>query len=121
MNFSLPKKGKLKSKKRIEKLFSEGSRIKEGPLQLVYCKNEDGLGIQVGFSAPKRSMRFAVHRNRIKRLLRESYRLQISSFSALTNSNYSLMFVYIGKQIPKQHEVHKLMELTLTKWVHKLN
>ena len=55
---------------------AEGKHVKSFPLRLIYSPlNHDGeFPIKVGFSVPKRNVKLAVDRNRIKRLMREVYR-----------------------------------------------
>ena len=79
---------------RIQKLFQEGNSLKKYPIKLLYLAvDSQEINNQVLISVPKRKVRRAVHRNRIKRLIRESYRKQKS----LLSSSYSLAFVYMGK------------------------
>ena len=78
MKFTLGKKERLKSKKLIEKLYAEGKSIKVFPFRMVFLQvqHTSDFPFQVGFSVPKRNFKLAVSRNRIKRLMRETYRLQ---------------------------------------------
>ena len=77
MSFSYPKKEKLKSQKRIEQLFSEGKSVNAYPLRMVYLKSDfnGNTTFKTGVTVSKRNFKKAVDRNRIKRLLREAYRL----------------------------------------------
>ena len=72
MSFTYRKKDKLKSKKLIEQLFTEGKSISAYPLRLVYLKTafEDQSLLKTGVSVSKRLHKTAVARNRIKRLIR---------------------------------------------------
>lgn len=100
MSLSYPKKEKLKSKKLIEQLFSEGKSISAYPLRMVYLKTEYGdetVQFKTGVSVSKRNFKNAVDRNRIKRLLREAYRLNKSVYFNNILSSYALMILYIGK------------------------
>ncbi|MCX2679040.1 ribonuclease P protein component [Galbibacter sp. EGI 63066] len=102
MDQSFPKKEKLKSVKRIEQLFTEGSVVSKYPLRLVYLKTEDEeVKIKAGVSVSKRNFKKAVDRNRIKRLMREAYRLNKHLFfTAAGSSSYAMMFLYTGKEMP---------------------
>ena len=68
---------RLKNKKLIERLFDSGQSITVFPLKAVYLNTsfEDEVAAKVGVSVSKRLFGSAVDRNRIKRLLREVYRL----------------------------------------------
>lgn len=93
------KKDKLKSKKLIEQLFTEGKAITAYPLRLVYIKTEfdDNSTIKTGVSVSKRLHKTAVARNRIKRLLREAYRLNKPLYFNNSSASYAFMILYLSK------------------------
>jgi len=99
MSFSYPKKEKLKSKKLIEQLFSEGNSVSAFPLRMVYLKTEfeDDVQFKTGVSTSKRNFKKAVDRNHIKRLLREAYRLNKTAYFNNISESYALMILYISK------------------------
>lgn len=99
MDQSYKKIEKLKGQKLIEKLFSEGKSIAVYPLRLVYLKTnfDDSVSIKSGFSVSKRNFKKAVDRNRIKRLMREAYRLNKSAYFNNIPDQYAFMILYIGK------------------------
>ena len=99
MDQSFKKIEKLKSQKLIEKLFSEGKSVAVYPLRLVYLKTnfEDPVQIKTGVSVSKRNFKTAVARNRIKRLMREAYRLNKASYFDNIPDKYAFMILYIGK------------------------
>lgn len=100
MKFTFDKTEKLKSEKLIEKLFLEGKSVVAYPLRLVYTEIifEEMIRAKVGVSVSKRHFKRAVDRNRIKRQMREAYRLQKASFFNNSSSTYALMILYIGKE-----------------------
>jgi ribonuclease P protein component len=99
MSFSYSKKEKLKSQKLIDQLFSEGKSISAFPLRMVYLKTEfkETIQFKTGVSVSKRNFKSAVDRNRIKRLLREAYRLNKAVHFNNISGSYALMILYIGK------------------------
>ena len=115
MSFSYPKKEKLKSQKLIEQLFSEGKSVSAYPLRMVYLKTEfeDDTQFKTGVSASKRNFKKAVDRNRIKRLLREAYRLNKATYFNNISSCYTLMILYIGKDGTDFASVDKKMKQLL--------
>ena len=74
--FFLRKEHKLKSRKAIELLFGKGKSFTNFPFRICWQWVSDEVGIKVGFTASSRNFKNATDRNRIKRLMREAYRLQ---------------------------------------------
>lgn len=108
MRFKLGKNQKLKSRKVIARLFQEGKSIKEFPVKMIYLPiDKDSLCVQnqVAFSVPKRNFKLAVDRNRIKRLLREAYRLNQHTFFSDNSENYYIMLIYMSSKMPTYKEI----------------
>ena len=74
---TFPKAERLCNYHRVNKLFREAKVLKKYPLKLLYTPIEGSTQpTQLLISVPKRLMKKAVDRNRMKRLIRESYRHQ---------------------------------------------
>lgn len=117
MDNSYPKKEKLKSKKRITQLFAEGRSVSIYPIKLIYLETKgQEAAIQVGVAVPKKNFKSAVERNRIKRLLRESYRLNKATVFNNTRSEFAFLFLYLGKEMPTFQEVERKMKSLLQKF-----
>ena len=116
-SFSFSKSEKLKSKKLIEKLFVEGKNVTNFPLKLIYVHNgtEKDVPIKAGVTVPKRRFKKAVDRNRIKRLLREAYRLNKHIIFNNIEGNYALLILYLGNEMPSYEHIEKSMVDALTK------
>lgn len=71
---------RLKLRKQIETLFQTGEAFSVFPLRIVYriipATDASASPVQVGFSIPKKRIKKANGRNRIRRLLKEAWRLQ---------------------------------------------
>jgi len=100
MRNTYPKAEKLKSQKQIEFLFSEGKSVAVYPLRMVFVKIPDTEmhEIKIGVSASKKNFKLATQRNRIKRLLREAYRLNKSILRDEINGSYVMMLMYQSKE-----------------------
>jgi ribonuclease P protein component len=121
MNASYSHKEKLKSEKLISKLFLEGKSVSAYPLRMVYLKAifDEDIKVKAGVSVSKRNFKRAVDRNRIKRLLREAYRLQKGTFFNNMTTQYAFMILYIGKEKPTYLEVEAKMTQLLQKFIEK--
>lgn len=116
---SLKKSERLKHRKKIDELFQNGKSFAIYPLRIYYKveklsaevttqpDNANGLeqkqGVLAGVGVSKRHFRKAVDRNRIKRLLRESYRTQKHGLTGLVDSlqiRVDLFLIYTGRELP---------------------
>jgi len=123
-SFSLKKQERLSSKKIIDKLFAEGDSILQYPLKIVFLKTKlpSDFLVQAGFTASKRNFKRAVARNRIKRLLRESYRLNKRIlYDQLQDDQLALFILFIGKEIPVYETVEPAMKKGLSKIIRNLS
>lgn len=113
---------KLKSKTIIEHLFSEGKSVSSYPLRLVYLKTnfEEPVTIKAGVSVSKRNFKLAVDRNRIKRLLREAYRLNKNTHFNNLSTQYAFMILYFGKDIPEFKFVERKMNRLFEKFTETI-
>ena len=100
-NFTFPKKEHLCGEIRINKLFVEGSAFMTYPLRVVYriSTEKSDVPVIVMVAAPKKRFKRAVKRNRLKRLMRESYRLNKSILIEKCiekNINIQIAFNYVA-------------------------
>jgi ribonuclease P protein component len=105
----LGKKDRLKSRKAIEHLFAKGNSFSIPPFRILYtlstidAPTAHKINLQVGFAVSSRNFKKAVHRNRIKRLMREAWRLQKNELQLsplLTSQSLNLFLIYTGKELP---------------------
>ncbi|WP_452221641.1 ribonuclease P protein component [Lacinutrix salivirga] len=114
MNYTFGKQEKLKHKKEIDRLFAAGKSLSAYPLKLIYTETDTNL--KVGVSVSKRHFKSAVHRNRIKRLLREGYRLNKNELLNNKPLSFSLMILYISKEMPDFETIDLKMKQLITKF-----
>ena len=117
--FSYSHNEKLKSRKLLNGVFAHGKSISCYPIKLIYQRVQTPLDnlIQVGVGVSSRHFKKAVDRNRIKRLLRESYRTQkqLLVFSETVPTQKILFFLYIGKELPDAALIQTKMAVALQK------
>ncbi|HZF63575.1 MAG TPA: ribonuclease P protein component [Chitinophagaceae bacterium] len=111
--FSFGRKEKLKSRKAIKELFAIGSSLSIFPLRVSYrfspAVSNEPSNIQVGVTVSSRHFKRAVDRNRIKRLLRECYRLQKKELLLVMEQRGLrglLFFIYVDKKMPDYNELY---------------
>jgi ribonuclease P protein component len=123
--FGFGKKEKLKSRRQIDDLFARGQRFTVFPLSVTYrfLKADDDTVLQAGVTASKRLFKKAADRNRIKRLLREAYRLQKAGLLEAMKQNGSkgyVFFSYTDKKIASFPVVKESMNNCLKRLAQKL-
>lgn len=117
MDFNFPKNEKLKSRKLIERLFAEGKSVPKYPIRLVFMPlTVNGIFTQAGFSVSKKAFKKAVDRNRVKRLMREAYRLNKNEALRTIPQPFAFMFLFTGKEIPSFESLNKTMVQLLRKF-----
>jgi ribonuclease P protein component len=107
---------RLKSKKKLDLLFTRGKALNDFPVQVIYYlyESEGDSELQAAFSVPKRNFKLAVDRNRIKRQMKESYRkVKVDLKKDLHSKKMSLllMWVYKAKYKSKYADIeHKIIK-----------
>jgi len=121
MDESFGKSQKLKSKKLIDQLFVEGKNIKSYPLKLVYIpiNNSENHELKTGVSVPKKLVKTAVKRNRIKRMMREVFRKNKYLVNKDLSSSYAFMFIHISREEPDYERLEKSMIKILDNFSNK--
>jgi len=106
-NFKYPKAEKLKKKDEITLLFEKGKWKNSGNLRIIILKNHPDLlteNIKLGVSVSKKYFKKAVYRNRIKRLLRECYRLNKDLFKESFGEKTMAMLFWVSPELPEKFQ-----------------
>ncbi|MBV8325969.1 ribonuclease P protein component [Chryseobacterium sp.] len=106
-NFKYPTAEKLKKNTEISLLFEKGKWRTCGNLRIIILKNKPGLPIEsgkFGVSVSKRYFKRAVHRNRLKRLLRECYRLNKNLFREAFGEKTLAMLFWVSSEMPQKYQ-----------------
>ena len=131
--YTLGKNERLKSRKAIDQLFTVGKSFSIFPFKVIYAKTITSSAnketdeqrsttneqLKCAFSVSKKHFKKAVYRNRIKRLMREAYRLQkmdLQSQLYQSNKNLFVFILYVSKELPD----HTLVVLKMNAVLKKL-
>ena len=99
---TLGKKERLKSSELIKKTFSSGESFVEYPLKAYYLTDVISEPLQMAVSVPKRSFKRAVTRNKIRRRIKEAYRIHKHELEHYCNNHgrkFAILIVYIDKEV----------------------
>lgn len=122
----LRKPERLSRKKIIEKLFAGGSRsFSIFPLRVVWLPVEE-LDVQASLlvSVSKRRFKRAVKRNRVKRQIREAYRLNkqpLMEALAEKDLRLALAFIYLSDELTDSAVIAEKMKIALARIVEKVS
>jgi len=124
MGNTFTKKERLTNKILLEKIFSEGSSFSVHPFRVVFSpvKLKDGEHpAQVAISVPKKRIKSAPNRNKVKRRSKEAYRILKSKlYTHLTKNNlqYGIFFIYLDNKILSYQEIESAMESCIKKLIN---
>jgi ribonuclease P protein component len=115
------KEERISSQKEIDFLFEQGISFFAFPLRVVYAEKKpfSGADVSVLISAPKKKFKQAVKRNRLKRLIREVYRLNKQALMEEVREKETgllVAFLFVGNELIS----YKEMETTMLKALEKL-
>ena len=122
---TFPKSEHLCGEKRITELFTQGEAFMAYPLRVVYIlqPKTDVEPVSVMVSVPKKRFKRAVKRNRIKRLMREAYRLNKQKLVGLIEEKemqIHIAFNYVSNDELDFETIEKKMKQALNKLVEKV-
>ncbi|MBC7511207.1 MAG: ribonuclease P protein component [Ferruginibacter sp.] len=105
MRYTLGKEDRLKSRKVIDQLFKEGKSFSCFPFRVVwqYMPATNNSFLKTGFTVSTKHFKKAVDRNRIRRLMKEGYRLQKNDLQKCLedkNKQLAIFIIYTAKEIP---------------------
>lgn len=117
----------------MQTLFAVGKSLSTAPLRLIYMveniahldqANPPALVVQAGVGAPTKQFKKAVQRNRVKRLLRESYRLALPALKAQLPPHgirLTIFILYMEVNVLPQIELNAKMNLILNQLLKRIH
>ncbi len=110
------KEERICSKLQLDRLFhGRSSSMAAYPIRAVFCCDEavaEGAKVKIMVSVPKKCFKRAVKRNRVKRQIREAYRLNkqrlVSSFES-SEGVLLVAFIWLDNKLWPSSEVEKKM------------
>lgn len=102
---TLPKAERLCGKTSIERLLAKGRHGNVPGLRYCYLSESGNEGNRIMVSVPKKLFKRAVKRNRLKRLIRESWRLQKHNLHK--TEGIDILFMYSTKEVLAFKEVYE--------------
>jgi ribonuclease P protein component len=126
MAHTFPKSERLTSHTVIDEIFSKGKELKKFPflLKYIYTKERQVNATQIVISVPKRRAKKAVDRNRLRRQIKEAYRLNKSEFQAYfenSGTTIVLFLIYTGKEKDEYSFLAEKLKLILKELTTKLS
>lgn len=122
--YKFPKSEKLCSKIEITKLFSSKDGFLHYPLSVKYITKESQFPqVKVVIVCPKKYQKLSINRNRIKRLIREAYRLnnpEIKSFALENKIDIYFSFSFVSQQMIEFDKINFLVIRSLTRIIYEL-
>lgn len=124
--YTLGKHLRLKSRKSIDAIFKAGQKINASPCKAFFIvqpfTGKNNPGVQFGVGVSKRYFKHAVDRNRIKRQMREAWRLQKTALQELLvqqNRRMEVFVIFTANELPEWQQVQEKMAVILNKLSHE--
>ena len=115
---------RISLQREIDQLFKQGEVFISYPLRIVYSEQKpfSGATVSVLISVPKKKFKHAVKRNRMKRLIREAYRLNKAALIEHYKGKESgllIAFLFIGNEICHWDTIEESMQKAMRTLVEK--
>ena len=113
--FNFTRNHRLSGEKAIQELFQKGSSFYLYPLRILWMTqpHQDASTHKILVTVPSKNFKRAVDRNKIKRRMREGYRL--NQHQLVTDKKWFIAYIYTAKEILSSEEIHKKIVQSFSK------
>lgn len=110
----------------MDQLFTAGKSVSVFPVKAIFNETDAALDfpVKAGVGVSSRNFKKAVDRNRIKRLLREAYRLNkqpLLDFATANDKKIAVFFLFVDKTLPDFATLQNKMPVLIDKLIKQLN
>lgn len=123
MNFSFPKRNKLKKHSQISEVFTNKTFFKKNDIRLFYKEISKTEENKTAFFIPKKYIKLAINRKKIKRRLSECFRKEFPYTKKHISQYFHFIFIYECCEIKNYNEINAIVKklLNLIKSKYPIN
>ena len=120
--YTFKKSARLSGRKKIQELFEKGSSFFLFPFKILYLEDggNDSKSHQVLISVPKKFHKSAVGRNRIKRRIREAYRLNQHIIQPASHKKLMIAYIYVTSDVLDYKKIESKLKKSLIRLKNKV-
>ena len=121
--YTFPKEEHLYGQTAVDTLFRKGKSFLAFPVKVTFLVTTDEVPVRCMVVAPKKKVKHAVDRNRVKRQLREAYRknkLELFDWASSHEQQLHFSMVYVGDSLMPSSVVERKIKVALEKLREKL-
>lgn len=120
--YTLKKSERLKKRDLIQRLFQEGKSMNKFPLKLLFLEADERLKHPAlfGVTIPKKLFNKAVDRNKLKRRVRESYRIikpELYKKLDALDKQFIFMFIYTSREKEEWKRIDSSVQYLLERFL----